>query len=59
MIFTKNSRIPETIKANRIIKILEEIDYSDKSIIEIAQQCNNMYLLILRTPKELQISKPH
>jgi hypothetical protein len=32
---------PETItKQIEIIKILEEIDYSDKSIIEIAQQCN-------------------
>lgn len=32
---------PETIKKQiEIIKILEEIDYSDKSIIEIAQQCN-------------------
>ena len=32
---------PETIKKQiKIIKILEEIDYSDKSIIEIAQQCN-------------------
>ena len=32
---------PETInKQIEIIKILEEINYSDKSIIEIAQQCN-------------------
>lgn len=32
---------PETIKKQiEIIKILEEIDYSDKSIIEITQQCN-------------------
>jgi hypothetical protein len=44
------------LKADRSNQDLKAIDSSDKSIIEIAQQCNE---LISRTPKELQTSKLH